>query len=179
MRVEGVLLQVADHDLVDACLKVVDDVAKQVVRHRPRRRDVLDLEGDGVRLGDANPDGEHAGTILVAEDHDRQIGRRVDHQRLDRHLDLHRALAPATLCARRMIVKPARALAPRSRPAGCSGFAPVIRTGTSLPIDVPSPVKFTTVLPLVRPESSQSRRRLRESTRTDSTRPTACSCSPP
>ena len=54
-RVERVLLQVADDDLLHRRLQVLDDVAQQVVRHRPRRRDVLDLQRDGVGLEDARP----------------------------------------------------------------------------------------------------------------------------
>ena len=58
-RVEGVLLQVAHDDLVDGGLQVLDDVAQQVVRHRPRRLDVLDLQRDGVGLEHADPDRQH------------------------------------------------------------------------------------------------------------------------
>ena len=54
-RVERVLLQVADDDLLHRRLEVLDDVAQQVVRHRPRRRDVLDLQRDRVGLEDARP----------------------------------------------------------------------------------------------------------------------------
>ena len=62
-RVERVLLQVADDDLLDRRLQVVDHVPQQVVRHRPRRRDVLDLQRDGVRLEDADPDRQHLLTL--------------------------------------------------------------------------------------------------------------------
>ena len=54
------------------------------------------------------------------------------------------------------------------------GFASVIaHRAPCCPIQSGSPAKFTTVLPLVRPDSSQSRRRLRDSTSTCSSRPIA------
>jgi hypothetical protein len=58
-------------------------------------------------------------------------------------------------------------------------YAPARRIvmGTSRPTRFGSPAKFTTVLPLVRPDSSHARRRLTESTSTSTVCPTAASCS--
>ena len=88
-RVEGVLLQIADDDLLDRRLQVLDDVAQQVVRHRPRRLDVLDLQRDGVGLEHADPDRQHLLPVLIAQDDDRHVGDGIDHQPLDGHLDHH------------------------------------------------------------------------------------------
>ena len=88
-RVERVLLQIADDDLLDRGLEIVDDVAQQIVCHRPGGRDVLDLQRDGVRLEDADPDGEDLLPVLVPQDDDRRVGDGIDHQTLDAHLDLH------------------------------------------------------------------------------------------
>src|SRR4051794_28287605 len=77
-RVEGILLEVADHDLFDGRLEVVDDVTQQVVRHRSRRRHVLDLQGDGVRFEDPHPDGQDPLPVLVAQDDDRCVRDGVD-----------------------------------------------------------------------------------------------------
>jgi hypothetical protein len=54
-----------------------------------------------------------------------------------------------------------------------------MRTGTICPTQDGSPGRLTTVLPDVRPESSQFRRRLVVSTSTGSTRPIAASNSSP
>jgi hypothetical protein len=91
-REEGVVLEVADHDPIDAPVEVRDDVAEQVVCHGSRGRHVLDLQGDRIGFEDANPDWENALSVLVLQDHDRRVRDRVDHQSLDRHLDKHGVL---------------------------------------------------------------------------------------
>src|SRR4029453_17121072 len=104
----------------------------------------------------------------------------VDHQPLDCHFDLHdapRCTASSEFAAAAVPVRPG--VLSTTSPRKLFGFALVMRTGTIAPIQLESPAKFTTVLPLVRPESSHSRRRLRESTRTGSTRPIACWYSSP
>src|SRR5437762_1401335 len=164
-RVEGVLLQVADDDLFDFGLQIADDVAQQIVGHRPRRRDVLDLQRDRVRLEDADRDREHLLPLLVAEDDDRRVRDEVDHQPLHGHLDLHRTYklaAPAALSI---------------RPQTECGPARSTRTGTVRPIHAAGPGSFTTTFVLVRPESSVSRRRLEASTSTATVRPTSASFS--
>ena len=100
-----------------------DDVLQQVVRHRPRRRHVLDLQRDGVGLEHTHPDRQDPLPVLVAEDDDRHVGDRIDHQALDRHFNLHE-LPPA--------LHPAGARYTAS-PSRLFGFAPVIRTGTIRP----------------------------------------------
>ena len=158
-RVERVLSQVGDDDLLDVRLEVADDVLQQVVRHRPRRRHVLHLQGDGVGLEDADPDREHTLTVLVAQDDDRHVRDGIHHQPLDGHFDLHDAPVADRGQSPGADARTASALR-------LFGFASVTRTMIMRPIQSGSPAKFTTVLPLVRPDSSQSRRRLRDSTST-------------
>src|SRR6185436_16776011 len=68
---------------------LVDHVAQQVVRHRPRRRDVLDLQRNRIGLEHPDPDRQRPAPLLVAEDHDGHVADRVDHQAFDAHFDLH------------------------------------------------------------------------------------------
>ena len=49
---------------------------QQVVGHRPRRLDALELEGDGVGLEDPDPDREEEVLVRLLEDHDRGVGHR-------------------------------------------------------------------------------------------------------
>src|SRR5688572_4809168 len=175
--VERVLLEVVDDYSIDAAVKVGDDVLEQVVRHRPRRDVILDLQGDGVRLEQPDPDRQYTIPVLVLQDHDRGIGDGVQHKPLDRHLYQHggRSLRMIGACGPVWIASPRRLCGPPR----------VIRTGTVRPIHGPFPDgvsvgagKFTTVFPIDRPESSARCRRLTESTSTSTMLPTACSCSP-
>ena len=81
-RVEGVLLQVADDHLVHRAVERLDDVAQQVVGHRTLRRDVLDLQADGVGLVPPDPDRQHALPVLVPEDDDRVVRDGVEDEPL-------------------------------------------------------------------------------------------------
>ena len=72
---------------------------------------------------------------------------------------------------------PTRAGCGTASPHKLCGPARWMVTSTNRPTHSGRPGKFTTVLPDVRPDSSQSRRRLRESTSTSTRWPTAASCS--
>src|SRR5687767_13934202 len=174
--VEGVLLQVADDDTIDPAVEVGDDVSKKVVRHRTRRRDVLDLQRDGVGLEQANPDRQDAVPFLVLEDHDGRVADGVQHQSLDRHLYQHggRSLRRIGTGSPGRIASPPRLCGPPR----------VTRTRRVWPIQDASPLgvsvgaaKFTTVFTMVRPDSSASWRRPTESTSTSTVLPTAASWS--
>src|ERR1051325_10813285 len=165
---ERVVRQIADDHTIDLAFKVRNDVAEQVVRHRPRRCYVLDLQRDGVRFEDADPDWQHTIAVLVLQDDDRHVRDGVHHQPLDGHLNQHGAGAiPRTFDT-------------TASPRKLCGPARRMRTGTIFPIHSaaalsPGATQLTTVLPLVRPEISESRRRLAESMRTSTIVPTACS----
>ena len=141
----------------------LEQIAQQVVRHRPRRRDVLDLQRDRVRLDRPDPDRQRALVVRVAQDDDRHVRDRVDHQTLDRHLDQH-GLPPV----------------PRARPRreGCSAPAAVIRTRTSSPNQSARPGEVDDDVAAGAagrlPRSAAARR---ESTSTSSIEPTAA-CEP-
>src|SRR4030095_3797369 len=158
--------------------EIVDDVPEQVVRHRPWRGDVLDLQRDGVRLEDADPDRQHALPVLVAQDDDRHVGDGVDHQTLDGHFDLHGIYNLGAACAP---VKPrlnSRPI-PAARPQTLCGPARSIRTTIVPPIHSEGPGRFTTTFVLVLPDSSVSWRRRAASTSTSTSRPINCAFSPP
>jgi len=59
------------------------------VGHGPRRGDVLDGQGDGVRLEDTDPDGQDLLVARVLQDDDRHLGDRVHDETLDLHFDFH------------------------------------------------------------------------------------------
>ena len=124
-RVKGILLQIADDDLLHRRLQIGDDIAQQVVRHRAWRRDVLDLKCDRIRLEESDPDRQDPLAVLVTQDHDRHIGVRVDHQPFDRHLDLH---VPTVGCSgaavnRKCIPEPSGACAGLMLPPHAMGAA--------------------------------------------------------
>src|SRR4051812_49156319 len=156
-REVGAVLHVRDHHPLDAALEILDDVAQQVVRHRPWRRGVLDLHGDGVGLEHADPDFEDPGGVLVAQDDDGRAGDLVDHQALDGHLDQHGV--PLTALG------PASVIRARTRePSASAG-----REAAS------GQAMFTMVLPSVRPAHSSGRRRLGPSINTSYAFPTISS----
>src|SRR5262249_50218416 len=101
---ERILLEVGHDDLQDLRLERLEDVLDQVVRHRPRRRDLLELERDGVGLEDADPDLERPLVLFVAEDDDRHVRDGVESQSADLHFDKHavssgwEASVPRRLC---------------------------------------------------------------------------------
>ena len=73
----------------NGAFEVADDVLQKVVRHGARSADVLDLQRDGIRLVDAHPDRKDLLPLGVAQQDDRHVGDRVDHQPFDCHFDLH------------------------------------------------------------------------------------------
>ena len=89
----------------------------------------------------------------------------IDHQALDVHLDQHECLRTLATAARRRTVEPRRRRGTAS-PQTLFGPARSIVTSTNCPSHSGGPGKLTTVLPLVRPVSSHSRRRLVASTST-------------
>ena len=140
------------------------------MRHRPGRRDVLDLQRDGIGLEDAHPDRQDPIAVLVPEDDDRHVRDRIDHQALDDHLALHRlprlpSASPANPRRHRRHYKVGAARPPvkdSTRPQRLCGPARSIRTATSDPSCDASPGKFTTVFPTsgprVRSRAGGSRR---------------------
>src|SRR5262249_35479559 len=56
------------------------------------RGDLLELEGNGVGFEDADPDGEGALLLLVAQDDDRHVRHRVEGEPAHLHLNPHRPL---------------------------------------------------------------------------------------
>src|SRR5947207_809491 len=138
-REERVLLEVRDDHLQDAGVYGLQDVLDQVVSHRPRRGDLLELQRDRVRLEDPYPDLERALVLLVAQDDDRHVRDRIERQPADLHFDKHAASS-----ARRA-----------SSPRRLCGSASVTRTHARSPTATrPCPSKLTTRLHRVRPLSS-------------------------
>ena len=69
--------------------EIGDEIPEEIVGHRPRRRDVLDLQRNGVGLHGANPNWQHPLVVRVTQDDDRHVRHRIDHQTLDRHFEQH------------------------------------------------------------------------------------------
>ena len=189
------VLQVADDDAIDAPLEVRDDVAQQVVRHGPRRCHVLDLQRDGVRLENADPDRQDPIAVLILQDHDRHVRHGVHHQALDGHFNQHgcrpcvcaASASPHRLWgpARRIrtgIVRPIQSdagtgVGVRQPGSGSPCWSALVAAAESCAADpIAGTRQLTTVLPLVRPETSEPSRRLAESTRTGTVEPIARSC---
>ena len=61
--------------------------AQQIVGHRPRRLDALELEGDGVGLEDPDPDRQEEVLVRLLEDHDRGVGDGIEDQPPDLDLE--------------------------------------------------------------------------------------------
>src|SRR5262245_26323891 len=162
-REEGVLLQIGHDHLEHARLQRLQDVLDQVVGHGAGRRDLLQLEGDGVRLEDAHPDLQRPLVLLVAQDDDRHVGDLIQGQSAHLHLDKH------AVSSRRDASVPRR----------LCGSAWSIRTDASSPTDArPCPSKFTTRLQRVRPDSSPAFFFDVPSTSTSTVRPTSCRLRP-
>src|SRR5213592_4566295 len=124
------------HDLIK---NILEDVLDQVVRHRPRRGHLLQLEGDRVRLEDPDPDLQRAPVLVVTEDDDRHVRHGVERQPANLHFDKHGA---SSACA-------------GSVPRRLCESTSVTRTRVTSPTDTrPCPSKLTTRLQRVRPESS-------------------------
>src|SRR2546429_192485 len=90
--VEGVVLQVADDDLIHARLEPEKNVAQQIVRHRAGSLHFFDFESDGVCFVNADPDGEDRVTLHIFQDDDRHVRHGVHHQAANLHLDFHGVL---------------------------------------------------------------------------------------
>ena len=80
-----------DHDPLDVSPELLDHGLEQVVGHRPRCLDVLDLEGDRIRLEDTDPDRKHPLARNLAEHDDGHVRDCLHRQPPDGHLDFHAA----------------------------------------------------------------------------------------
>src|SRR5206468_700540 len=69
-RVERVLLDVADDDLLDLEAELLNGGEQEVVGQRPGQDDAGEADRDGLALGDADPDGQQpaAGEFLQEND---------------------------------------------------------------------------------------------------------------
>ncbi len=85
--VEGVVAELGDDDLVDLRVEAAGDVLQEVVGHGARGGGLFELEGDGVGLEDADPDGQDEVAGDVLEDDDGHVGDGVHHQTANLHLD--------------------------------------------------------------------------------------------
>src|SRR5262245_12113503 len=156
---ERVVLEVGHDDLEHLGLERLEDVLDEIVRHRPRRGDLLELERDGVGFEDANPNGQRALVVFVAQDDDRHVRHGIEREPAHFHLDEHTASAGAAWSAARRVC----------------GSTSVTRAWTTSPTRTrPRPSKFTTRLQRVRPESSPALRSDTPSTSTSTTRPARC-----
>ena len=72
---------------VTRAFEAVDHVAQQVVRHRARRGGLFDLECDGIRLKEADPDGKDDLAGEIVQDHDGHVGGGVHHEAADADFD--------------------------------------------------------------------------------------------
>jgi hypothetical protein len=79
---------IGDDDLSDPAAELLDHRAQEVMGQGARRLDPFETESDGVGFEDADPDRQEELAAKVAEDDDRDVGRRVQHQPLDLHLEL-------------------------------------------------------------------------------------------
>ena len=75
------------HSGLDLHSEQHEGVEEEIVSHRPGRLDVFQLHRDRLRLEQADPDRQIAIGDRVMKNDDREIGRRVQHQRL--HVDGH------------------------------------------------------------------------------------------
>src|SRR2546428_3732574 len=136
---EGVFLEVGHDHLEHAGVERLEDVLDEVVGHRTRRRDLFELEGDGVRLEDADPDLQRPLVLLVAEDDDRHVRDSVQGQSAHLHFDKHAASSGREA----------------SVPRRLCGTTWSMWTCARSPTDaLPCPSKLTTRLQRVRPDSS-------------------------
>ncbi len=90
-RVEGIVAHVVDDDLLHPRIQRLQDLLDEVVGHRPRRGDLLQLERDGVGLEEPDPDGQRALLLLVAQDEYGHVRERFQRQPLHFHLQPHGA----------------------------------------------------------------------------------------
>src|ERR1043166_10253194 len=64
------------------------------MRHRPRRRDLLDFQSDSVCLVGADPNREHRITLNVFQNDNWSSAVRIHHQCSDLYLDFHKRSTP-------------------------------------------------------------------------------------
>ncbi len=88
-REERVVLEFVHDHFLNSRIEADQQCLDEIVRHRARRRDLLDFERDGVRFVDSHPDGQHVGAPDIFQDDDRHVGNGVHHQAADLHLDFH------------------------------------------------------------------------------------------
>ena len=93
--VEGVVREVVHEDVVDVRAERLDDGAQEVVGEGAGDGDFLELDGDGVGFGRANPDRQIAVGRLLLEDHDPLVVHQAYPDALDRHLDQPPNLLPS------------------------------------------------------------------------------------
>src|SRR3984885_1113314 len=78
--VKGILFQLVDHPFANAGIEPQQQALDEVVSHGPRRRNLFDLQGDGVRLVDPDPDRKDGIAIDVLQNDDGHIRNWVHHQ---------------------------------------------------------------------------------------------------
>jgi len=84
LRIEGVEPpRPMTHDLLKQVVEQLGALVEKIVRHRTRRLDAFDPQGDRVSLEDADPDRQEELTLGVAKDDDGNVGRGVQHQTAD------------------------------------------------------------------------------------------------
>src|ERR1700722_1044350 len=83
---ERVLAQLGDGDLRALDLEVAEDVAEEVVRHRPRRAGSLQLHQDRGGLRMADPDRQELVALDGLQEHDRLLANHVEADAVDDHL---------------------------------------------------------------------------------------------
>ncbi len=72
--VKCVVLNLCNHNTFQLSIQVMDEVSKQIVSHGAWRRQLFNLDGDGVSLGDADPDRHDRVRAHFLEDDDGHIG---------------------------------------------------------------------------------------------------------
>jgi len=85
--IEGVVAELGDNDLADLGIEAAGEVLQEVVGHGAGCGCLFELEGDGIGLEYADPDGEHEIAAYVFEDDNRHVGDGVHHEAANLHLD--------------------------------------------------------------------------------------------
>src|ERR1035438_6420277 len=146
--VEGFLFQLVDDDFAHACVESQQEALDEVVGHGPRSGDLFDLQGYGVGLIDAHPDGKDRIAADVLQDHDGHVGDGVHHQAANFHFDFHKtlqayyttfaALSPASELGPERVTRTCRYWPSRDAPSasGCVKFS--VRFCEVRPIHWPS-----------------------------------------
>src|SRR5262249_36878612 len=149
--IKRIVAQVVDLHALDPHTDLPQHVVHQVVRHRPRQPDALELGGDRAGFDEADPDRHRVLAFFVLEHQDGHVGERIDRQ--PRHLPVaHHGPLP------RALGLGAAQSAAASVPSSVCARVSKILTFSSLPTKSaatwPSGKrKLTTWLPEVRPHS--------------------------